>query len=203
MPLFDVNNALNAISKTERVPDEVKYFVSYLYLPKTVEIYKNTAEFLNTKCINVYKFLANLGGQEGAGKIQKSSAESLGATISGFQDINISSASILAKGNLQDNLSQFAVTNKEKKINIGPDQIQLLYRISTTRITELESLNLGTTILKEMVNNFNKLNQLLEQIEKGGNENTFASIMVDGKTPEEAISAFEDIGTIPFAYLIR
>lgn len=201
LPLYDINNALNAIGGTERVPDEVKYVVSYMYLPTEVLIYKSTAEFLNKKCISAYKYLSELGGKDGAGKVRGSSAESLGATISGFQDINVSSASIKAKGNLQDILSQYTVASKENKLSIGPEQIQHLYRISVTRIKKLEELNLGPTILKEMVENFTKLNQLMTQLEQG-NDKAFAAMAVDGKTPEEAINAFTDFES-KFAYLIR
>ncbi len=201
LPLFDINNALNKIAQSEKVADEVKYVVSYLYLPLEVVIYKSTAEFLNKKCIDVYNYMAQLGGKEGAGKIQGSSAESLGATISGFQDINISSASIKAKGNLQDVLSQYTVPSKENQMKIGPEDIQQLYRISVTRIRKLEELQLSQTILKELVDNFSKLNKLMTQLEQG-NDKAYAAMMVDGKTPEEAINAFTDYDQ-GYAYLIR
>ncbi len=203
LPLFDINNALNTIAGSEKVADEVKYVVSYLYLPLEVVIYKSTAEFLNKKCMDTYNYLAQLGGKEGAGKIQGSSAESLGATISGFQDtdVNVSSASIKAKGNLQDIMSQYTVPSKENKMKIGPEDIQQLYRISTTRIRKLDELQLSQTILKELVDNFSKLNKLMTQLEQG-NDKAYAAMMVDGKTPEEAINAFTDYEQ-GYAYLIR
>ncbi len=203
LPLFDINNVLQKIAGTERVPDEVKYVVSYLYLPVEVAIYKSTAEFLNKKCTDAYNYLSQLGGKDGAGKIQGSSAQSLGATISGFQDtdINVSSASIKAKGNLQDILSQYTVANKEKRVSIGPEDIQHLYGISMTRIKKLEELQLSQTILKELVDNFSKLNKLMAQIEQG-NDKAYAAMMVDGATPTEAINAFTDYDQ-GYAYLIR
>ncbi len=192
LPLYDINRALNTISSVDRVADEVKYFVSYMYLPLEVVTYKTTAEFLNIKCIDVYKFLANLGGPNSdTAKVRGSSAESLGVTVSGFQDINISSTSIKAKGNLQDILSQYTVKLKEQSLNIGPEDIQQLYRISKTRILKLEELKLGPTIFKELVENFTKLNQLIAQLEKA-DDKTYAAVIADGKTPEEALSAFTD-----------
>ncbi len=206
LPLYDINRALNTISGMDRISDEIKYVVSYMYLPLEVLIYKTTAEFLNKKCMDVYKYLSNLGGSNSeTAKVRGSSAESLGATISGFQnigEINISSASIKAKGNLQDVLSQYTVKSKEQSINIGPEDIQQLYRISKTRILKLEELNLGPTIFKEMVENFTKLNQLITQLE-GANDKTYAAVIADGKTPEEALSAFTDMGDIGYAYLIH
>ena len=193
LPLYDINRALNKINGTERISDEVKYVVSYMYLPLAVDIYKTTAEYLNRKCIDVYKYLATLGGSNSeTSKVRGSSADSLGATINGFEDLgSFSSASIQAKGNLQDVLSQYTVGSTEKKINIGPEEIQNLYRISKTRILKLEELNLGPTIFKEMVDNFTKLNQLMTQLE-GSNDKTYAAVIADGKTPEEALSAFTD-----------
>ncbi len=206
LPLFDLNKALNIIGSTERIPDEVKYIVSYMYLPTEVIIYKTTSEYLNKKCINVYKYLVTLGGPNSeTGKVRGSSATSLGATISGFQDVgdvNISSASIKARGNLQDTLSQYTVTSKEQKKNISPEDIQMLYRISNTRIKKLEELQLGQTIFKEMVENFTKLNQLMTQIE-GSNDKAYSSVIADGKTPEDALSAFTDMGNMKYAYLIH
>lgn len=196
IPLYDIDRALKAITG---VPDEVKYAVSYMYLPLEVELYKTTAEFLNTKCLDIIKYFSSFDNT-GFSKIKGSTPASLGATISGFQDINVSSASIKAKGNLQDILNQFTIKDQKEKIVIDQSQIQDLYRISTTRIRRLEELALDKTIIIELSTNFGKLDQLMKQLEEG-NDKAYAAIMVEGKGPIDAINAFTDFGSVPFAYL--
>lgn len=198
IPLYDIDVAQKTIANLSGVPDEVKYIVSYMYLPLEVELYRSTIEFLNSKCLGLLKYFSSTSTDVSG--LKNSTPQSLGATISGFQDLSISSASIKAKGNLQNIINQYTVKDVGQKKNIGPDEIQNLYRISATRIRKLQEFNLDNTILNEMITNFGKLDQLIKQLEQG-NDKAFAAIMVDGKSPMDAINAFTDYGTVPFAYL--
>jgi hypothetical protein len=192
--LYELQRILNIINSFD-IDDSIKFSLYYMFLPKEVKIYYSTADYLNKKAVEIYKYLATMGGPKSEKNNPKGSTpESLGITRELFTDAkgccpNAASAATInvpGKGNLKD------LIDNTRKNPPSESDIQRLYNISNTREWKLkDSLKAGNfdNTMKEIDDNFKKLEALQNQLQNPSDEQV-AGYISDGKPLTPSINGF-------------
>lgn len=196
--LYDTMRIIDTI-KSFDLDESVKFKLYYMFLPKEVKMYYTTADYLNRKAIEIYKYLATMGGPKSEKNNPKGSTpESLGIVREMFQSnccenaANASTINVPGKGNLKD------IIDENRKNPPSEDDIQRLYNITNTRMWRLESENKTfANTMKEIDANFTRLEALQNQLQNPSDEQVGGYIS-DGKPLTPAISGFTNYSQYAF-----
>ncbi len=192
--LYDLQRILNVIDSFD-LDDSVKFSLYYMFLPNEVKMYYSTADYLNRKAVEIYKYLATLGGPKSEKNNPKGSTpESLGIIRELFADAkgccpdtsSAASIQIPGKGSLKD------IIDNARKNPPSESDIQRLYNISNTRDWKLnDSLKAGNfdNTMKEIDDNFRRLEALQNQLQNPSDEQVGGYIS-DGKPLTPSINGF-------------
>ena len=192
--LYETQRIINIINSFD-LDDSVKFTLYYMFLPKEVQAYYSTADYLNRKAVEIYKYLATLGGPKSEKNNPKGSTpESLGITRETFADAKpccadstaAATIQIPGKGNLKDLIDYY------RKNPPSESDIQRLYNITNTREWKLkDSLKAGNfdNTMKEIDDNFRRLEALQNQLQNPSDEQVGGYIS-DGKPLTPSINGF-------------
>ncbi len=202
-----VKSTLDYLKTLTSATEINRLYIAYILLPKDINLYLSTGEYLDTKGKQLYDYVATLGKSAPTGGTKKEQAERADIT-SQTQKVQGSTGTTFGTNKTFSGPDGFVsgpempdccTRNKVETLQLSPQQISDLYYISETRLRKIKESNVNS-ILEKLASTYKKLNDLQSQVESGGGA-TFGKI-ASGQSVETALTAgFIDYSP-SYAYLI-
>jgi hypothetical protein len=202
-----VKSTLDYLKTLTSAPEINRLYIGYLLLPKDINMYISTGEYLDTKGKQLYDYVATLGKSAPSGGTKKEQTERKEIT-SQTQKVQGSTGDTFGTNKTFSGPDGFVsgpempdccTRNKVESLKLSPQQISDLYYISNTRSRKIEESTINS-VLEKLEATYKKLNDLQSQVESGGGA-TFGKI-ASGQSVETALTAgFTDYDP-HYAYLI-
>ena len=182
-------------------PEINRLYIGFILLPKDINLYISTGEYLDTKGNQLYDYVATLGKKTPTGGSKKEQEErkemaektskvqgSTGATFGTEKALGGPPPPPYTKEPFANpDMPDCCTKSKVETLKLSPEQISSLYYISETRVRSINESTINKTLEKLAVT-YKKLNDLQSQVEQGGGD-TYAKI-ASGQSPETALAGF-------------
>jgi hypothetical protein len=181
-------------------PEINRLYIAYILLPKNIDMYISTGEYLDIKGKQLYDYVATLGKNTPSGGTKKEQKERKemgkktekvkGSTGDTFGTQNALSGPppppYVKEAFANPEMPDCCTKNKVEALKLTPEQISALYYISETRARKIGDSSIKTT-LEKLAITYKKLNDLQSQVEEGGGD-VYGKI-AGGQSPETALTS--------------
>ncbi len=226
IPLFKVNQVLEVIASFDTLPTEAQLYLSYMFLPSTVNLYKTTTQYLYDTGSKYYETLSTLGGPNKSKKydVRGATANSLGVSknpepdsepMPTFKPAPMTDESFadccnkptLADITTSDGGDLKRQIDKIKKSPLKPDDIETLLNKSNERIKSLNAMTDLKPLIEKTRAVFQKLDSLTNSINSAGPGAADKGIakLVEGQPLDKALEGFSNSHSEwqQYSFLIR